>query len=91
TGSMSSVPLCSIEAAKGSQSDRCLLIMSTDLFRVLIGESNKKNSTTNALYVALTRSIDQLLIILTREVTSHYSDRKIEKSMNQLGIFLCRK
>lgn len=76
----------SIEAVKGSQSDNCILLMSTDLFAVLIGEKKKINATTNALYVALTRSTNKLLIILTNEVEKKYSEEEIDAYMGEIGI-----
>lgn len=81
-----STVIFSVEAVKGAQSDYCILLMSTDLFRVLIGENKSNNSTTNALYVALTRSTRYLLIILTREVTNKYSDDYIHTVMEKLKV-----
>ncbi|MBW4802109.1 UvrD-helicase domain-containing protein [Loigolactobacillus coryniformis] len=79
-------PVLSIEGVKGNQANNCLLIMSTDLFRVLIGEHKKANSTTNLLYVGLTRSTNKLLIMLTKEVSEHYSEKEIKNKLEALGI-----
>ena len=79
-------PVISIEGVKGNQSDNCLLIMSTDLFRVLVKENKRTNSTTNLLYVGLTRSTNKLLIMLTKEVSEHYSEKEINSKLKALGI-----
>lgn len=78
--------ISSVEGVKGNQADNCLLIMSTDLFRVLVGENKKANSTANLLYVGLTRSTNRLLIMLTKEVSDHYSEKEINNKLKALGI-----
>jgi superfamily I DNA/RNA helicase len=79
-------PIKSIESVKGSQNDNCIFLMSTDLFAYLIQEKTERNATLNALYVGLTRSTKNLLVIFTEEVTNKYDVTFIEERMKELGI-----
>ncbi len=67
----------SIESIKGLEDRRCLFILTTDLAPYLFGEKADRNKTSNLLYVALTRSLDHLTIMITKEIEDSYSRDKI--------------
>lgn len=63
----------SIESVKGLEAERCLFILTTDLAPYLFRERTEDNKTRHLLYVALTRSLDQLTILITKEVEKVYT------------------
>lgn len=77
------VTVKSIEAIKGLEDESCLFILTTDLAPYLVGEKTDDNKTKHLLYVALTRSLDNLTVLVTKEVESRYSRKRI---MDALGI-----
>lgn len=62
----------SIESIKGKEGQNCLFILTTDLADYLFGKKKNDNKTKNKLYVALTRSLNKLTIIITIEVEKKY-------------------
>ena len=68
----------SIESVKGLEAKRCLFILTTDLAPYLFREKTEDNKTSHLLYVALTRSLDNLTILVSREVEYKYKRTKIE-------------
>lgn len=79
----SAIVVRSIEAIKGLEHDRCLFILTMDLAPYLVGDKTDDNKTKHLLYVALTRSLDNLTVLVTKEVESRYSRKRI---MDALGI-----
>ncbi len=71
------IPIRSIEAVKGLEAERCLFVLTTDLAPYLLGDKTNDNKTKHLLYVALTRSLDNLTIIVTTEVEMRYSRERI--------------
>lgn len=72
------VPVVStVEGIKGQDGDNCLFILTTDLAPYLFGEKTTENKTKNKLYVALTRSLDKLSILITLEVEKKYGRQYI--------------
>lgn len=77
---VSEVPLVhSIESIKGLEAKRCLFILTTDLAPYLFREKTDDNKTSHLLYVALTRSLDHLSILVTKEVEDKYSRTYIKR------------
>lgn len=68
----SRIPVDSIERVKGQEGDNCLFIVTTDLATYLFHEKKDNNRTKNKLYVALTRSLEKLTILITKEVEEKY-------------------
>jgi DNA polymerase III delta prime subunit len=62
----------SIERIKGQEGKNCLFILTIDLAAYLFKDKEENNKTKNKLYVALTRSLDKLTILVTREVEERY-------------------
>lgn len=72
-----SIVVKSIEAVKGLEHEKCLFILTTDLVPYLMGDKTDDNKTKNLLYVALTRSLDNLTILVTTEVENRYTRKQI--------------
>lgn len=73
----------SIDSIKGLQDERCLFVLTTDLAPYLLGERIADNATKHLLYVALTRSLDNLTILVTSEVERKFGRDRIIKSIYQ--------
>ena len=74
----SDIPVVSsVEIIKGREAERCLFILSTDLAPYLFREKTEDNKTSHLLYVALTRSLDHLTILVMKEVEETYTREKI--------------
>ena len=73
----------SIERAKGLEGENCLFILTSDLAAYLLGNKTAENKTKNALYVALTRSLHTLTILICKEVEAEYSRDKIDAFFKQ--------
>lgn len=72
-----SIVVRSIEAVKGLEHKKCLFILTTDLVPYLLADKTNDNKTKHLLYVALTRSLDDLTILVTTEVENHYTREQI--------------
>jgi len=68
----------SIESVKGLEDDRCLFVLTTDLAPYLFRDKTADNKTSHLLYVALTRSRDELTIYVTKEVEDVYGRDRID-------------
>ncbi|ENQ0442682.1 AAA family ATPase [Listeria monocytogenes] len=71
--SSSKVAVSSIDKVKGQEGENCLFILTKELAPYLFGEKKDNNKTKNRLYVALTRSLDKLSIVVSNEVEKSYS------------------
>lgn len=69
--------LNSIESIKGEEGHNCLFILTSDLASYLFGKKTEENKTKNKLYVALTRSLENLTIFITSDVENKYGKEKI--------------
>lgn len=70
--SQSQTVVSSIESVKGLEGEHCLFILTSDLAAYLLGNKTEENKTKNALYVALTRSLSMLTILICMEVEEEY-------------------
>lgn len=76
---MPKVPVIpSIESIKGLEAKRCLFILTTDLASYLFREKKEDNKVCHLLYVALTRSLDNLTIFVTKEVEYKSTRERID-------------
>ena len=73
----SKIPAQSIEAVKGLEHENCLFILTTDLAPYLLGDKTDDNKTKHLLYVALTRSSNELSVLVTKEVEAQYPRQRI--------------
>ena len=79
------IPIVStIEGIKGQDGDKCLFILTTDLAPYLFRENTTENRTKNKLYVALTRSLNSLTILITLEVEKKYGNQYIRDYFAEL-------
>ena len=69
----------SIESIKGLEGNNCLFILTSDLAAYLFGNKTSENKIKNALYVALTRSLNKLTILICKEVEKEYGRQKINE------------
>ena len=67
----------SIESVKGLEGVKCLFVLTNELAPYLFGKKKTENKTKNALYVALTRSLDVLTILISKEVENDYGKENI--------------
>ena len=67
----------SIESIKGLEHERCLFVLTKELAPYLFGSKTEDNKMQHLLYVALTRSLDDLSILVTKEVETIYSQEFI--------------
>lgn len=76
----------SIDSIKGLEGNNCIFILTTDLAPYLFKEKTNKNKMLNYLYVALTRSKYELLILVTKEVESRYSNNFVINKFKELNV-----
>lgn len=82
---VNNIPIVStIESIKGQEGNSCLFILTTDLAAYLFGEKTVENKTKNKLYVALTRSLNALTILVTQEVENKYGADYIQNHVSML-------
>lgn len=75
--SQNQTAVSSIESVKGLEGEHCLFILTSDLAAYLLGNKTEENKTKNALYVALTRSLRTLTILICKEVEEEYGRQTI--------------
>lgn len=63
----------SIDKVKGQEGERCLFILTTDLAAYLFGKKTDDNKVKHQLYVALTRSLNELSILVSDGVERAYT------------------
>lgn len=71
----------SIESIKGREGYNCLFILTMDLAEYLLAKKKSDNKTKNKLYVALTRSLDKLTVLITNEVEEKYGREEINRHL----------
>lgn len=74
----------SIDKVKGLEGDRCLFILTTELAEYFFQNKTEQNKMANYLYVALTRSKMELVILITTEVEEKYEREWITNKMMEL-------
>lgn len=77
-----SIIVRSIESVKGLEDKKCLFVLTTDLAPYMFQTKHDENKTSHLLYVALTRSLDNLTIMVTKEVEKKYTREWIEEYFN---------
>lgn len=73
----------SIDSIKGQEGNNCLFILTTDLAAYLFGEKGEETTTKNKLYVALTRSLNKLTILVRANVEEKYGRDFISNFFNR--------
>jgi hypothetical protein len=75
----------SIESIKGQEGYNCLFVLTNDLASYLFQEKKEKNKTKNKLYVALTRSLKDITLLIAKEVENKYGKEYILKYLNKFS------
>lgn len=73
-----------IDKVKGLEGEICLFILTTELAPYLFAEKKDQNKMLNYLYVALTRSKEKLILLVTIEVEEKYGKEIINKKLKLL-------
>ena len=68
----------SIDYIKGMEGEKCLFILTNDLAAYLFDDNTEMNKTKNKLYVALTRSLNELSMYILKEVENKYTKKRIQ-------------
>lgn len=84
--SSDAVVMSSIEIIKGLEAERCLFILTSDLAPYLFRKKTDDNKTSHLLYVALTRSLEHLTILVTKEVEEKYTRDSIIDFFRKNGV-----
>lgn len=66
----------SIDKVKGLEGERCLFILTKDLYPYFAKEKTDENKMKNYLYVGLTRSKEKLTILITKEIENKFKKLK---------------
>ncbi|MBE9390246.1 UvrD-helicase domain-containing protein [Vagococcus salmoninarum] len=72
----------SINSVKGKEATECLFIIGTELMPYLLKKNRNDTSSKNKLYVALTRSLENLTIYVLKEAEEKYGKSVIENFLN---------
>lgn len=75
----------SIDSVKGLEGNKCLFLLTTELAPYFFGENKEQNKMLNYLYVALTRSKKELMVMVTKEVEDKYGMEYINNKFDALG------
>lgn len=67
-----------IDYIKGMEGEKCLFILTNDLAAYLFDDNTEMNKTKNKLYVALTRSLNELSMYILKEVENKYTKKRIQ-------------
>lgn len=76
----------SIDSIKGLEGNKCLFILTTELAPYFFRENKEQNKMVNYLYVALTRSKKEMMILVTNEVVAKYGVDFIKEKFDELLI-----
>lgn len=75
----------SIDKVKGLEGNNCLFILTTDLSEYMFMNKMEMNKMNNYLYVALTRSMENLIFLVTHEVETKYGRNFIDNKFQEIG------
>jgi|SRR5690625_1011861 len=76
----------SIDKIKGLEGDKCLFIITKAIAPYLFKEKRERNKMLNYLYVGLTRSKNELNLLIASDVENNYGIDYLEDKLKQLGI-----
>lgn len=75
----------SIESIKGQEGYNCLFILTNDLADYLFQKKKEMNKIKNKLYVALTRSLKDITLLITKEVENKHKKEFIIEYLNKFS------
>lgn len=76
----------SIDKIKGLENDLCMFIMDNAMLEYLFGKKQETNKEMMRLYVALTRSKSDLILVIDKLSIKKFTDKQIEKGFSELNI-----
>lgn len=76
----------SIDKIKGLENDLCMFIMDNAMLDYLFGKKQETNKEMMRLYVALTRSKSDLILVIDKLSIKKFTDKQIEKGFSELNI-----
>ncbi len=76
----------SIDKIKGLENDLCMFIMDNTMLEYLFGKKQETNKEMMRLYVALTRSKSDLILVIDKLSIKKLTDKRIEKGFSELNI-----
>ncbi|MBI9083966.1 MAG: AAA family ATPase [Desulfobacterales bacterium] len=82
--------ISSIDAVKGIEADCCVIVLTPNTYKYLIqkdiDENHRFNKEWNKLYVALTRSMRELIIVVDHSLFKEESLIEVRRSIEGLGV-----
>lgn len=76
----------SIDKIKGLENELCMFIMDNTMLEYLFGKKQETNKEMMRLYVALTRSKSELILVIDKLSIKKFTDKQIEKGFSELNI-----
>ena len=76
----------SIDKIKGLENELCMFIMDNTMLEYLFGKKQETNKEMMRLYVALTRSKSDLILVIDKPSIKRFTDKQIEKGFSELNI-----
>ena len=76
----------SIDKIKGLENELCMFIMDNTMLEYLFGKKQETNKEMMRLYVALTRSKSDLILVIDKPSIKKFTDKQIEKGFSELNI-----
>jgi len=78
--------ILSIEKAKGLGNESCFFVIDNTMYNRLVEMKRVNDKINNQLYVALTRSKDELIFVVPNNLEEKYDKESIQKNLQHLGI-----
>ena len=76
----------SIDKIKGLENELCMFIMDNTMLEYLFGKKQETNKEMMRLYVALTRSKSDLILVIDKLSIKKFTDKQIEEGFAELNI-----
>jgi len=76
----------SIDKIKGLENELCMFIMDNTMLEYLFGKKQETNKEMMRLYVALTRSKSDLILVIDKPSIKKFTDKQIEEGFSELNI-----
>ena len=76
----------SIDKIKGLENELCMFIMDNTMLEYLFGKKQETNKEMMRLYVALTRSKSDLILVIDKPSIKKFTDKQIEEGFAELNI-----
>ena len=76
----------SIDKIKGLENELCMFILDNAMLEYLFKKKTETNKEMMRLYVALTRSKSDLILVIDKPSIKKFTDKQIEKGFSELNI-----